>query len=110
MWSASWNSRPVRWSTNRSTSAIRSSRGHLALNGSRRWTELGDPDRHECRRPGLPSSRHEERYAMFAAFGFEAMGVVVGDMFFVDPTPNEGQETPERGVRLELGRGAGGGP
>ena len=24
------------------------------------------------------------------------------DMFFVDPTPNEGQETPERGVRLEL--------
>src|ERR1700722_13885931 len=39
---------------------------------------------------------------MFAAFGFEAMGVVVGDMFFVDRTPNEGQETPERGVRLEL--------
>jgi hypothetical protein len=35
-------SRPVRWSTNRSTSAIRSSRGHLALNGSKRWTE---PDR-----------------------------------------------------------------
>ena len=30
------------------------------------------------------------------------MGVVVGDMFFVDPTPIEGQETPERGVRLEL--------
>jgi hypothetical protein len=41
-------------------------------------------------------------YAMFAAFGFEAMGVVVGDMYFVDPTPLEGQETPERGVRLEL--------
>ena len=39
---------------------------------------------------------------MFAAFGFEAMGVVVGDMYFVDPTPLEGQETPERGVRLEL--------
>src|SRR6202007_2464906 len=39
---------------------------------------------------------------MFAAFGFETMGVVVGDMFFVDPAPNEGQETPERGVRLEL--------
>jgi hypothetical protein len=39
---------------------------------------------------------------MFAAFGFETMGVVVGDMFFVDPSPNEGQETPERGVRLEL--------
>jgi hypothetical protein len=39
---------------------------------------------------------------MLAAFGFEAMGVVVGDMYFVDPTPEEGQETPERGVRLEL--------
>lgn len=39
---------------------------------------------------------------MFAAFGFETLGVVVGDLYFVDPTPNEGQETPERGVRLEL--------
>ena len=39
---------------------------------------------------------------MFAAFGFEALGVVVGDMYFVDPNPREGQETPERGVRLEL--------
>ncbi len=39
---------------------------------------------------------------MFAAFGFETIGVVVGDMYFVDPTPLEGQETPERGVRLEL--------
>src|SRR5262249_33252006 len=39
---------------------------------------------------------------MLAAFGFETLGVVVGDMFCVDPTPNEGQETRERGVRLEL--------
>src|SRR5271156_1329841 len=39
---------------------------------------------------------------MLAAFGFEAMGVVVGDIYFVDPTPLEGQETPERGVRLEI--------
>ncbi|OMC13767.1 hypothetical protein [Mycobacterium sp. SP-6446] len=39
---------------------------------------------------------------MLEAFGFESLGVVVGDMFFVDPTPLEGQETPERGVRLEL--------
>ncbi|HEY1839400.1 MAG TPA: hypothetical protein VGG53_04110 [Mycobacterium sp.] len=39
---------------------------------------------------------------MFTAFGFETMGVVVGDMYFVDPTPIEGQESPERGVRLEL--------
>lgn len=39
---------------------------------------------------------------MFAAFGFETLGVVVADMFFIDPAPIEGQETPERGVRLEL--------
>lgn len=39
---------------------------------------------------------------MLEAFGFETLGVVVGDMFFVDPRPLEGQETPERGVRLEL--------
>lgn len=39
---------------------------------------------------------------MLAAFGFEALGVVVGDMYFVDPRPLAGQETPERGVRLEL--------
>ncbi|MEB3982221.1 hypothetical protein OQ968_13205 [Mycobacterium sp. 663a-19] len=39
---------------------------------------------------------------MLAAFGFEALGVVVGDMYFVDPNPLTGQETPERGVRLEL--------
>ncbi|MCV6963683.1 hypothetical protein BST27_01015 [Mycobacterium intermedium] len=39
---------------------------------------------------------------MLAAFGFESLGVVVGDMFFVDPSPMTGQETPERGVRLEL--------
>ncbi|OBI86994.1 hypothetical protein [Mycobacterium asiaticum] len=39
---------------------------------------------------------------MLAAFGFESLGVVVGDMYFVDPSPMTGQETPERGVRLEL--------
>ena len=39
---------------------------------------------------------------MFAAFGFENLGVVVGDMYFIDPAPLAGQETPERGVRLEL--------
>ena len=39
---------------------------------------------------------------MLAAFAFEALGVVVGDMYFVDPVPLAGQETPERGVRLEV--------
>jgi hypothetical protein len=35
-------------------------------------------------------------------FGFERVGVVVGDLFFVDPNPGPGQEGAERGVRLEV--------
>jgi hypothetical protein len=36
------------------------------------------------------------------AFGFERVGVVLGDLYFVDPRPLEGQEGAEHGVRLEL--------
>jgi len=46
---------------------------------------------------------------MLYAFGFERVGVVVGDLYFVDPRPAKGQEGAEHGVRLELrllGRGA----
>ena len=39
---------------------------------------------------------------MLYAFGFETVGVVVGDLYFVDPNPTEGQEGAERGVRLEV--------
>ncbi|MGW2813922.1 hypothetical protein [Streptomyces sp. NPDC001415] len=39
---------------------------------------------------------------MLYAFGFERVGVVVSDLYFVDPNPLPGQETPEHGVRLEL--------
>ena len=39
---------------------------------------------------------------MLYAFGFERVGVLVGDLYFVDPAPNQGQEGPEHGVRLEL--------
>ena len=39
---------------------------------------------------------------MLYAFGFERVGVVVGDLYFVDPKPRPGQEGAERGVRLEL--------
>jgi hypothetical protein len=35
-------------------------------------------------------------------FGFERIGVVVSDLYFVDPRPLPGQEGAERGVRLEL--------
>jgi hypothetical protein len=46
---------------------------------------------------------------MLYAFGFERVGVLVGDLYFVDPQPPRGQEGAEHGVRIELrvlGRGA----
>ena len=46
---------------------------------------------------------------MLYVFGFERVGVVVGDLYFLDPHPGKGQEGAEHGVRLELrvlGRGA----
>jgi len=39
---------------------------------------------------------------MFCAFGFERIGVVVSDLYFVDPEPRPGQEGAERGVRIEV--------
>ena len=45
---------------------------------------------------------------MLYAFGFERIGVVASDLYFVDPDPSPGQEGPEQGVRVEvrlLGRG-----
>ncbi len=39
---------------------------------------------------------------MLYAFGFERIGVLVSDLYFVDPDPNPGQEGAERGVRLEV--------
>jgi len=39
---------------------------------------------------------------MLYVFGFERVGVVVGDLYFVDPQPTKGQEGAEHGVRLEL--------
>jgi hypothetical protein len=39
---------------------------------------------------------------MLYAFGFERVGVLVGDLYFVDPRPARGQEGAEHGVRLEL--------
>ncbi len=39
---------------------------------------------------------------MLQAFVFERVGVVVGDLYFVDPKPRPGQEGPEHGVRVEL--------
>ncbi len=39
---------------------------------------------------------------MLYAFGFDRVGVVLSDLYFVDPNPIKGQEGAERGVRLEL--------
>ena len=39
---------------------------------------------------------------MFYVFGFERVGVVMGDLYFIDPDPLPGQEGAERGVRLEV--------
>jgi len=39
---------------------------------------------------------------MLYAFGFERVGVLVGDLYFVDPRPTRGQEGAEHGVRVEL--------
>lgn len=39
---------------------------------------------------------------MLHAWGFEKIGVVAGDLYFVDPDPAPGQEGAERGVRLEV--------
>ena len=39
---------------------------------------------------------------MLQAFVCEKVGVVVGDIYFLDPHPGKGQEGPEHGVRVEL--------
>ena len=39
---------------------------------------------------------------MLQVFGFDRVGVVLGDIYFVDPAPAKGQEGPEHGVRVEV--------
>jgi len=39
---------------------------------------------------------------MLEVFGFDRIGVVVGDIYFIVPSPGKGQEGPEHGVRLEV--------
>lgn len=39
---------------------------------------------------------------MLQVFAFDRIGVVLSDLYFVDPSPAKGQEGPERGVRLEV--------
>ncbi len=39
---------------------------------------------------------------MLYAFGFDRIGVLVSDLYIVDPRPIPGQEGAEHGVRLEL--------
>ena len=39
---------------------------------------------------------------MLYAFAFDRIGVVAGDLYFVNPDPAQDQEGPEQGVRLEV--------
>lgn len=39
---------------------------------------------------------------MLYVFGFERVGVVAGDLYFVDPNPERSQQGAEHGVRLEV--------
>ncbi len=39
---------------------------------------------------------------MLQLFGFDRIGVVLGDLYFLDPVQKEGQEGAEHGVRLEV--------
>jgi hypothetical protein len=39
---------------------------------------------------------------MLQLFGFDRIGVVVGDLYFLDPVQKNGQEGAEHGVRLEV--------
>lgn len=39
---------------------------------------------------------------MLELFGFDRIGVVIGDLYFLDPVQKAGQEGAEHGVRLEV--------
>jgi hypothetical protein len=39
---------------------------------------------------------------MLYAFGFDRVGVVISDLYFLDPNQRDGQEGAEHGVRLEV--------
>ncbi|MBO0825923.1 MAG: hypothetical protein J2P27_19020, partial [Actinobacteria bacterium] len=39
---------------------------------------------------------------MLQLFGFGRIGVVIGDLYFLDPVQKAGQEGAEHGVRLEV--------
>jgi hypothetical protein len=39
---------------------------------------------------------------MLQMFAFDKIGVLLSDLYFIDPEPDKGQEGPERGVRLEV--------
>lgn len=39
---------------------------------------------------------------MFHVWGFDRVGVVAGDLFFLDPEPGPGEEGAEHGIRVEV--------
>src|SRR5271165_1197841 len=54
------------------------------------------------RRAGIRPRIQIGRMRMLQVFGFDRIGVVVGDIYFLDPAPANGQEGAEHGVRVEV--------
>src|SRR4051794_37510899 len=62
----------------------------------------GQREHHGIATTNASKATGEVRFGMLYAFGFEHIGVVVSDLYFLDPNPSVGQEGAERGVRLEV--------
>src|SRR5262249_22149926 len=80
----------------------------MAPAGQRTRQPAGDARACENDRTERRPAAARRGFPVLYAFGFERVGVVVGDLYFVDPNPGKGQEGPEHGVRVELrvlGRG-----
>jgi hypothetical protein len=66
------------------------------LSGTGTWTgpiRASDDDNNEIR---------AVEGSMLQLFGFDRIGIVIGDLYFLDPVQKEGQEGAEHGVRLEV--------
>jgi hypothetical protein len=51
---------------------------------------------------GLVAPAERKDGQMLRMFCFDRLGVVIEDLYFVDPDPAPGEDGPERGVRVEL--------
>jgi hypothetical protein len=56
----------------------------------------------EIRDAALAAGGPGRRMGVLYVFGFERTAVMLSDLYFVDPSPMKGQESPEHGARLEV--------